>query len=55
VFFIAWVILWKGLSLWKAGRTNDKVWFVALLLINTFGLLEIIYYFFVGKRKGKKQ
>lgn len=33
----------KGYALWHAARKNDLSWFVALLLLNTVGLLEIFY------------
>jgi hypothetical protein len=38
-----WEFGWKGLALWMAGRRNQPVWFVALLLINSIGILPIIY------------
>lgn len=44
------VITLKGYSLWHAARRSEKWWFVALLLINTMGILELVYlYFVVGK------
>jgi methionyl-tRNA synthetase len=46
-----WTIPWKGVALWKAARSNSKPWFVVLLLVNTIGILEIIYIFCVGKKK----
>ncbi len=48
---IIWTFVWKGVALWKAARRNEKIWFVALLVLNTLGLLEIIYIFFVTKKK----
>lgn len=33
----------KGYALWQAARHNQPWWFVALILINTLGILEIIY------------
>ena len=33
----------KAFSLWYAARAGQKIWFVAILLLNTFGILEIIY------------
>ena len=33
----------KAFSLWYAARAGQKVWFVALFLFNTFGILEVIY------------
>lgn len=43
ILLLAWSIVWKGIALWKAGRNNQQYWFIALLIINTFGILEIIY------------
>lgn len=45
---IAWVIVWKGLALWRAAALRQKGWFVALLLVNTLGILEIIYLFLIS-------
>jgi len=33
----------KGFALWRAGRSNDLVWFVILLVVNTAGILPAIY------------
>ena len=44
-----WTFIWKGLALWKSAHNESRVWFVILLVINTFGILEIIYYFFLDK------
>ena len=40
---IIWCIVWKGLALWKAGTRKEKVWFIVLFLVNTVGILEIVY------------
>lgn len=47
----AWSILWKGLALWRASKRGEKIWFVAILLINTAGILEIVYLFFIAGAK----
>ncbi|MGI6491879.1 MAG: DUF5652 family protein [Pelotomaculum sp.] len=47
---IAWSILWKGLALWHAARNNQLVWYIVLLVVNTVGLLEILYLVFFRKR-----
>lgn len=52
VLLLAWSLAWKGTALWRAARTNAKWWFIALLVINTFGILEILY-LFVFSRKAK--
>jgi hypothetical protein len=48
---ILWVLPWKGLALWKSARKEKKWWFIALLVINTVGLLEILYIFVFSKMK----
>lgn len=55
IVVIAWTLLWKGLAMWRAARNGAKIWFVVLLLVNTIGILDIIYYFYAHKKKwGKK-
>jgi len=54
LLMIAWCLPWKGVALWKAVRKNDKWWFIALLVINTLAILEILYIFVFSKRKGVK-
>jgi len=45
----SWALVWKGIALWKSARHNQKWWFIALLVINTLGLLEILYIFIFSK------
>ncbi len=46
-----WSIFWKGLALWKSARNDERYWFLALLIINTMGILEILYLFVFAKTK----
>ena len=46
-----WSLFWKGLALWKSARNDERYWFVALLVINTAGILEILYLFVFAKSK----
>jgi methionyl-tRNA synthetase len=48
---LLWSIFWKGLALWHAAIRKQPWWFIILLLINTAGILEIIYLFAVAKLK----
>lgn len=48
---VVWTFAWKGLAMWKAARLNKSVWFVVLLVVNTFGLLEILYLFVFSRIK----
>ena len=52
---LLWVLPWKGWALWLAARRGEKKWFIALLVINTLALLEIIYIFAIAKRSDKKK
>ena len=38
-----WTIVWKGLGLWRAAHNQQLYWFLAFLIINDLGILEIIY------------
>ncbi|HKC04884.1 MAG TPA: DUF5652 family protein [Patescibacteria group bacterium] len=46
---LVWSLFWKGWALWKAAKNDSKGWFVALLLINTLGILDILYIYVFGK------
>ena len=51
---LVWSAIWKLFAMWKSARRNSPVWFVLLFLINTIGILDILYiYVFseIGKRK----
>ena len=51
IITIFWVLPWKGLSLWIKKKKRHKLWFIILLVLNTFGIIEIIYIFCVAKKK----
>ena len=40
---VIWSVIWKGIALWKAAKNDQLGWYVALLIINTAGILEILY------------
>lgn len=44
-----WSLLWKGWALWIAAQNRHVAWFIVLLLVNTVGILEIVYIFAFGK------
>jgi hypothetical protein len=48
---LVWSLIWKGFALWYAGRNNQKAWFIVLLILNTAGILEILYLLFFRKNK----
>ena len=42
ILMVADLIL-RGLALYKSARKEQKVWFVALLIVNSVGILPLIY------------
>ncbi|KKR48766.1 MAG: Membrane protein [Candidatus Magasanikbacteria bacterium GW2011_GWC2_40_17] len=51
-----WSLFWKAWALWLAARKGQKIWFGALLIFNTVGILEIVYIFlFSGEKFGQKK
>lgn len=50
-----WEAVWKGLALWKSAGKKQKYWFIALLVINSVGILPIIYLLIDKYHKPKSQ
>jgi|WetSurMetagenome_2_1015567.scaffolds.fasta_scaffold358834_2 hypothetical protein len=50
---IIWTLVWKGIALWKAARKGCIVWYLIILLINTLGILEILYIFVFARQEGE--
>lgn len=48
---IIWEAIWKGIALWKSGRNSQLKWFIAIFLLNTVGILPIIYLKFFQKQR----
>ena len=46
---VIWSLFWKGLALWKSARHGHKWWFVIMLVVNTVGILEILYIYVFSK------
>lgn len=40
---IIWEAFWKAIALWKSAKRGDLKWFVAIFLINFFGLIPLFY------------
>ena len=45
---------WKGVALWAAARRGDKSIFVVLLIVNSAGILELIYLYVLTRRNRAK-
>lgn len=50
---VVWSLFWKGWALWKAAKADSKPWFIALLVINTMGILDILYIFIFSQTSRK--
>lgn len=49
IVVLAVLIAIKGYALWIAAKRNEQWWFIALLVINTFAILELIYLIGIAK------
>ncbi|MBX4189598.1 DUF5652 family protein [Candidatus Parcubacteria bacterium] len=47
---LIWSLAWKGFALWKAAERDQKYWFIALLILNTLGLLDIFYIYVIARK-----
>lgn len=55
IVILVWSLVWKLLALWKSARKGSLVWFIILGVVNTIGILEILYiYVFSEMKIGKK-
>lgn len=43
VIVLIWDVVWRSVALWKSARRGQMVWFVLLAVLNTVGILPIIY------------
>lgn len=43
IILVIWDTVWKLIAMWKAGRNNHLTWFICIALINTLGILPIVY------------
>lgn len=44
-------LILKGFALWKSAKKDQSVWFIALLLINSMGVLPLVYILFNQDKK----
>ncbi len=51
IILLIWSFIWKGIALWKAAKNEDLGWFIVMLVVNTVGILEILYIYVFRKKK----
>lgn len=55
LILVIWSLVWKGLALWRAAHREEKKWFIAILILNTLGILEILYIYVFSKKKEEQK
>ena len=53
ITLLIWELIWKGFALYRAGRKQQPIWFIFLLILNTAGILPIIYLIISRDKKQK--
>lgn len=48
-----WEVIWKGVGMWYAAKNGHKGWYVFILVLNTMGILPILYLYVFGGMKKK--
>lgn len=43
IILVIWETIWKLIAMWKSARNNHLAWFICIAVINTIGILPIIY------------
>jgi len=54
VALMVWTAIWKAIALWKSGRNSQLAWFVVMFIVNTAGILEILYIFLFQRKRKRK-
>ena len=49
-----WSFAWKLSALWKSARRRSLFWFIVIALVNTVGILEILYIFWFSENSHLK-
>lgn len=51
IIVVIWDAVWKLIALWKAARNNHLSWFIYIAILNTAGILPIIYILMYRKKE----
>ncbi len=50
ILILFWTLPWKAAALWRSARRAQLGWFLVMTVLNTLGILEILYIFFFSAR-----
>jgi len=48
-----WELLWKAMALWRAAHRNQPYWFATLLILNTVGVLPMLYILYTNMKENQ--
>ncbi len=51
ILAMIWDVIWKAIALWRSARNKQLVWFIFLLIVNSVGILPIIYIVWFSKKR----
>jgi methionyl-tRNA synthetase len=54
VILSLFALVLKGFSLWYSARASQRNWFIVLLVVNTLGILEIVYLIWFRPKNSKE-
>lgn len=43
ICIMLWETIWKIIAMWRSARNKHLAWFICIAVINTVGILPIIY------------
>jgi hypothetical protein len=55
IIFVVLDFILKGFALWRSAKRGQKWWFIALFVINSLGILPVIYLLTHPKNKKDKE
>ena len=55
VLVVIWSAVWKLMAMWKSARKGSLGWFIVLGIVNTVGILEILYIYVFSEMKSRKK
>lgn len=55
VILSIWDGVWKLIALWKSARNNHLPWFICIAIINSVGILPIVYILMHRDRREKRE
>ncbi|KKP93264.1 MAG: hypothetical protein US25_C0014G0011 [Candidatus Moranbacteria bacterium GW2011_GWE1_36_7] len=54
ILILLWTLPWKAAALWRSARRGHVGWFLTIIILNTLGILDILY-IFIFSRLGKEK